>query len=79
MPSCTVPQVIEFPYSGSTDVMNWHEIARALEHSIATLQEGIPDPLWWGSARTAYDASVADIIHELQSARWAILRSLEGQ
>lgn len=62
-------------FSG-TDAVYWHELAGTLELSIATLQSGIPDPLWWGPARAAYDASLADIIEELQHARWAILQSL---
>ena len=55
----------------------WHTLAAALEQSIATLKEGVPDPLWWGSARAAYDAQVEDIITELQQARWAILTATD--
>lgn len=57
--------------------MNWLELIGAIDASIHTLQTGVPDPLWWGSARAAYDAQVNDIIAELQQAKREILSTME--
>ena len=57
--------------------MIWQDLVATIDASIHTLHNGVPDPLWWGSARVAYDAQVEDIISELRQAKWEILAALE--
>ena len=55
----------------------WHDLVATIDASIHTLRNGVPDPLWCGSARGAYDAQVEEIIAELLQAQKEILLALE--
>lgn len=55
----------------------WHDLVATIDASIQTLHNGVPDLLWWGSARAAYDAQVEEIISELLQAQKEILLALE--
>ncbi|AXE53774.1 hypothetical protein [Aurantimicrobium sp. MWH-Uga1] len=55
----------------------WHDLVATIDASIHTLRHGVPDPLWWGSARVSYDAQVEEIICELLQAKREILLALE--
>ena len=51
----------------------WLALADALDAAVVTLHTAVPDPLWFGPARSAFDDNVEQVLTELRHARWAVL------
>lgn len=51
----------------------WLALADALDAAVVTLHTAVPDPLWFGPARSAFDYNVELVMSELRQARWAVL------
>lgn len=51
----------------------WLALADSLDAAAVTLHIAIPDPLWFGPARIAFDHTVERVVAELRQARWAVL------
>ena len=51
----------------------WLALADALDAAVVTLHTSMPDPLWFGPARSAFDHNVELVVAELRNARWAVL------
>ena len=51
----------------------WLALAEALDAAVFTLHTAIPDPLWFGPARTAFDHHVELVKTELRLARGAAI------
>ena len=51
----------------------WLALAEALDAAVVTLHAAVPDPLWFGPARSAFDHNVELVLAELRQARWAVL------
>ena len=61
--------------SGSLPALHgqWLALAEALDAAVVTLHAAVPDPLWFGPARSAFDHNVELVMAELRQARWAVL------
>ena len=59
-----------FTTAGSSQ---WLALADALDAAIVTLHTAVPDPLWFGPSRNAFDQSAELVMTELRQARWAVL------
>ncbi len=51
----------------------WLALADALDAAVVALHTAVPDPLWFGPSRTAFDQNVELVMAELRQARWAVL------
>ena len=51
----------------------WLALADALDAAVVTLHTAVPDPLWFGPARSAFDHNVELVMAELRQARWTVL------
>lgn len=51
----------------------WLALADALDAAVVVLHTAVPDPLWFGPSRTAFDQNVELVMAELRQARWAVL------
>lgn len=51
----------------------WLALADALDAAVVALHTAVPDPLWFGPSRTAFDENVELVMAELRQARWAVL------
>ena len=51
----------------------WLALADALDAAVVTLHTAVPDPLWFGPARSAFDHNVELVMAELRHARWSVL------
>jgi hypothetical protein len=58
---------------GTAGRSQWLALADALDASVVTLHTAVPDPLWFGPSRTAFDQNAELVIAELRQARWAAL------
>lgn len=56
----------------------WLALADALDAAFVTLHSAIPDPLWFGPSRRAFDVNADRVISELRQARWAVLSAHNG-
>lgn len=56
----------------------WLALADALDDAAVTLHAEMPDPLWFGPARSAFDHNVELVITELRHARWSVLSAEMG-
>ena len=56
----------------------WLALADALDAAVVTLHTAVPDPLWFGPARNAFDHQVEHVMAELRHARWAVLEAENG-
>jgi hypothetical protein len=56
----------------------WLALAEALDAAVVTLHTAIPDPLWFGPARNAFDHHVEHVMTELRLARGAVLDAEAG-
>lgn len=48
-------------------------LADALYAAVVTLHTAIPDPLWFGPSRQAFDSTAGNVEAHLRHARWAVL------
>lgn len=51
----------------------WMALADALDAAVVTLHNAVPDPLWFGPSRQAFDSSADNVEEHLRQARWAVL------
>jgi hypothetical protein len=51
----------------------WLALADALDAAVVVLHTAVPDPLWFGPSRTAFDQNAELVMAELRQARWAVL------
>lgn len=51
----------------------WMALADALDAAVVTLHTAIPDPLWFGPSRQAFDSTAGNVEAQLRHARWAVL------
>jgi hypothetical protein len=67
-------------FSGSVPARHsqWLALADALDAALLTLHTAIPDPLWFGPSRRAFDVNTERVMDELRQARWAILDIDQG-
>jgi hypothetical protein len=56
----------------------WLALAEALDAAVISLHTAIPDPLWFGPARNAFDHHVERVMAELRLARGAVLDANAG-
>jgi len=56
----------------------WLALAEALDAAVVTIHTAIPDPLWFGPARNAFDHHVEHVLAELRLARGAVLDAEAG-
>jgi hypothetical protein len=56
----------------------WLALADALDAALITLHTAIPDPLWFGPSRRAFDINAELVMTELRQARWAVLSAQQG-
>jgi hypothetical protein len=56
----------------------WLALADALDAAAVTLHCAVPDPLWFGRSRYAFDRNAEQVMAELRQARWAILALEQG-
>ena len=56
----------------------WVALADALDVAIVTLHNAIPDPLWFGPSRRAFDFTAEAVMNELRQARWEVLSIEQG-
>lgn len=66
-------------YSAPAGHGRWLALADALDAAVVTLRMGVPDPLWFGPSRYAFDHTAELVIDELRQARWAALAAESGQ
>jgi len=59
-----------FPPAGHSQ---WLALADALDAAVVTLHTTVPDPLWYGPSRYAFDHNAEQVMAVLRHARWAIL------
>jgi hypothetical protein len=45
---------------------------------VVTLHTAVPDQLWFGPARRAFDHNVELVMAELRQARWSVLSAESG-
>ena len=48
-------------------------LAEALDAAVVTLHASVPDPLWFGPSRQAFDSTAGNVEDHLRHARWAVL------
>ncbi|WP_298120809.1 hypothetical protein [uncultured Aurantimicrobium sp.] len=51
----------------------WLALADALDAAVVTLHTAVPDPLWFGPSRYAFDHNAEQVMADLRQARWAVL------
>jgi len=51
----------------------WMVLADALDAAVVTLHAAVPDPLWFGPSRQAFDSTAGNVEDNLRNARWAVL------
>lgn len=56
----------------------WLALSDALDAAVVTLHTAVPDPLWFGPARRAFDHNAELVMTELRQARWSVLSAESG-
>ncbi|MEY2698564.1 MAG: hypothetical protein RL720_520 [Actinomycetota bacterium] len=73
--------VSEFPGIGGiapAGQSQWLALAEALDEAIVTLHTAVPDPLWFGPSRRAFDSTAEEVMNQLRQARWEVLPIAQG-